>query len=148
MSETLDGRRGEPFQVVVELGKIHEFATATKSANPAYRGAPGDTPLSPATFLISAAFWHTPQSNPWHGVQRNMARVLHGEQEFVFHGEPPRAGAVLTGTSRIDRVYEKSGKRGGTMTFTEMVTEFRDQSGTLVAESRSTSIETSQPTGA
>jgi hypothetical protein len=41
-------------------------------------------------------------------------------------------------------VYEKEGKRGGTMRFTEVVTEFRDASGVLVAESRSTTIETSK----
>ena len=51
---------------------------------------------------------------------------------------------MLTGVARIDRVYEKQGKRGGTMVFTEVVTEFRDAGGRLVAESRSTLIETSK----
>jgi hypothetical protein len=148
MSESLEGRQGEPFRMVVELGKIREFARATKSTNPEYDGAPGDTPVCPGTFLISSVFWQTPESNPWAGIERNYERILHGEQEFIFHGEPPRAGTVLTGQTRIDRVYTKEGKRGGTMTFTEQVTEFRDADGNLVAESRGTSIETSQATGA
>jgi hypothetical protein len=132
--------------MVVELGKISEFARATKSRHPAYTGSPGDTPgpVSPLTFLASAVFWMTPKSSPWSGVERNWERILHGEQEFIFHGEPPRAGTVLTGVARIDRVYEKEGKRGGTMAFTEAVTEFRDVGGRLVAESRSTLIETSR----
>ena len=40
----------------------------------------------------------------------------------------------------------QAGKRGGTMIFTEQVTEFRDPSGRLVAELRSTMIETSKAT--
>ena len=34
----------------------------------------------------------------------------------------------------VDEVYEKEGKRGGTMRFAEIVTEFRDETGKLVAE--------------
>ena len=43
-------------------------------------------------------------------------------------------GAKLTTESWIDSVYEKEGKRGGTMRFAEMVTEYKDQTGTVVAE--------------
>jgi len=42
---------------------------------------------------------------------------------------------VLTAQSRIDRVYEKEGKRGGTMMLAEAVTEYRDETGRIVAES-------------
>ena len=42
MDESLVGRTGEPFTMVVELGKIREFARATKSRNPAYDGEPGE----------------------------------------------------------------------------------------------------------
>jgi N-terminal half of MaoC dehydratase len=128
-------------------GKIREFARATKSRNPAYDGQPGDNPVSPGTFLMAAAFWQGPAANPFNGIKRNFQRILHGEQEFTFHESPPRAGDVLVGTSRIDKVYEKPGKRGGSMMFTELVTEFRDPTGRLVAETRSTTIETSKPTG-
>jgi hypothetical protein len=145
-AESIEGRAGEPFTMLVELGKIREFARATKSRNSAYDGAPGDRPVSPTTFLMSAAFWTGPRSDPWVGLDRNFERLLHGEQEFVFHGEPPRAGDQLTGRSRIDRVYTKQGKRGGEMRFTETVTEYRDAAGRVVAEVRGTSIETSQAT--
>jgi hypothetical protein len=142
--ESIEGRTGEPFTMVVELGKVREFARATKSRHPAHDGAPGDRPISPTTFLMSSAFWTDDTSDPWQGLDRNLERLLHGEQEFEFHGEPPRAGDVLTGQARIDRTYTKRGKRGGEMRFTETVTEYRDAGGRLVAEVRGTSIETSR----
>ena len=74
----------------------------------------------------------------------DLRRLLHGGQEYVFHGPPPRAGVELTMQTRVDKIYEKEGKRGGTMTFVETVTEFRDPDGKLVAEARSTAIETGQ----
>jgi hydroxyacyl-ACP dehydratase HTD2-like protein with hotdog domain len=71
-------------------------------------------------------------------------RGMHAEQEYVFHGPPPRAGTRLTCRSRIAEMYDKQGKRGGTLTFVVMVTEFRDASGKLVAEARMTAVETAQ----
>lgn len=143
MDASLEGRCGDPFVMAVELGKIREFARATKSRNPSYDGVPGDTPVIPGTFLASSAFWQRRESNPLADAPVNWARILHGEQEFIFHGPPPRAGAILTGVARVDHVFEKVGKRGGTLTFIEQVVEYRDQTGRLVAESRSTAIETS-----
>ena len=146
MDTSLEGRTGKPFTMVVEAGKVREFARATKSQNPSYDGGPQGAPISPVTFLMSAQFWQSSENSPLSGVDLNWERILHGEQEFVFHGAPPRSGDVLTGQARIDRIYEKAGKRGGTMTFTEQVTEFRNASGALVAELRSTMIETSKAT--
>ena len=144
MDPSLEGRTGAPFTMAVEVGKVREFAVATKSRNPDYAGGVGDHPVIPGTFLMTATFWQSSEHSPLHGAAVNWHRVLHGEQEFVFHGEPPRAGDVLTGTTRIDRMYEKQGKRGGTMAFVETVTEFRDPAGELLVESRHTIIETSQ----
>jgi hypothetical protein len=72
-------------------------------------------------------------------------RGLHAEQEYVFHGPPPAAGTRLTGQSRVAEIYQKDGRRGGTMTFVVLVTEFRDESGRLVAEARMTGVETARP---
>ena len=126
----------DSFELRVELGKVREFARATKSANPAY--LEGEDPVSPATFLMTSAFWRDEAILPWMEADEHPERILHGEQEFVFHRSPPRAGAVLVGTSRVDRQYHKEGRRAGPMTVTEVVTEFRDAGGVLVAESRST----------
>jgi hypothetical protein len=146
MDKSIEGRSGAPFRVVVEEGKVREFARAVKSSNPAYVGEAAPA-TSPPTFLASATFWQGPEHSPWGGTRLNWERILHGEQEFIFTGPPPGAGTELTAQARIDRVFEKEGKRGGTMTFVELVTEYRDGSGGLVAEARSTIIETSQAPG-
>lgn len=133
---------GAPFTMNVELGKVREFARAVKSTNPAY--LTGDNPVSPPTFLMASAFWSGPRNAP-DLPEIDLARLLHGGQEFVFHGPPPKAGTKLIGTARHDRTYTKEGRRGGAMTFTETVTEYRDETGTLVAESRTVLIVTSKP---
>ena len=134
------GSTDESFDMVVDRSKIREFARATKSQNRAYLDDP--EPVSEPTFLMSSAFWAPPGSNLFAKVGLDLRRILHGGQEFVFHGPPPRAGTTLTVTPRIEDIYEKEGKRGGTMTFVVTVQEFRDEKGNLVAESRSTVIET------
>ena len=146
MDTSIEGNRGQPFRMVIEEGKVREFARAVKSSNAAYVGD-GPQPTSPPTFLASSTFWQGSEHSPWGGASLNWERILHGEQEFVFPGPPPAAGTELTAEARIDRVYEKEGKRGGAMTFVELVTEYRDPSGAVVAESRSTIIETSQAPG-
>jgi hypothetical protein len=139
----LVGRRGEPFEVVVETGKVREFARATRSAHLAYLDDP--EPLSPVTFLVTAALWMGPEHSAWGDARPSPARVLHGGQEFTFLGAPPRAGSRLTGVQRIDRVYTKEGRRGGAMEFVELVTEYRDPAGVEVVLVRSTVIVTARP---
>jgi hypothetical protein len=134
------GAEGTPFRMALEQGKIREYATATGSVHPEYLEV--DDPVVPAHFLTTTFFWEGDDGNPWDRVQMSPERGMHAEQEYVFHGEPPRAGTTLTCTSRIDRIYEKESKRGGTLTFVEMVTEFRDADGRLRAEARMTAVET------
>jgi N-terminal half of MaoC dehydratase len=138
MEKDMIGLTGSPFQMVVERGKVREFAKATKSSHPEYFGS---HPISPVTFLMTAVFWQDENSSPF-GSADVAADVLHGEQEFIFYGPPPSAGTVLTCQERVDNVYERLGSRGGRMKITEIVTEFRDISGNLRAETRKASIKT------
>ncbi len=64
-------------------------------------------PVVPPTFLTTMFFWEreVPGSNPWDQVKLDQTRGMHAEQEYVFHGPPPRAGARLTCQSRIEDVY-------------------------------------------
>ncbi len=133
----------KPFTMDVEAGKVREFAKAVKASNPEQLA--DDRPISTPTFLMASAFWQGPDNAPTMRSDLDLSRLLHGGQEFIFHGPPPRAGTRLTGQTRTDRTYTKEGRRGGAMTFTETVTEYRDEAGTLVAEARSTLIITSQP---
>lgn len=145
MDASLEGRTGKPFEMVVELGKVREFARAVGSSDPAYLDT--SEPVSPPTFLVTQRFWTGPEHQPLSDSAVTLERFLHGQQEFTFHGPPPRAGTRLTGVSRVDKVYHKQGKRGGTMTFADLVTEYRDEHGALVAEARATVLETSKPAG-
>ncbi len=134
------GREGTPFVHDVERGKIREFARATGSTNTEYLES--ENPPMPATFLTTQFFWQTPDSNPWKAVEFSPQRGLHAEQEYTFFGPPPQAGTRLTGTSKIANIYEKQGRQGGTMTFVEMITEYRDETGRVVAEAKMTGVET------
>jgi N-terminal half of MaoC dehydratase len=136
------GLTDEPREMPIERGKIREFAMACMTKNPEY--VENKTPVAEPTFLTTANFWSTGGTSPLAQVGIDLKRLLHGGQEYVFHGPPPRAGTELMMQTRIDKIYEKEGKRGGTMTFVETVTEFRDPDGKLVAEARSTAIETGQ----
>src|SRR3984957_10595974 len=129
----------EPVRMVGEEGKIREFARATRSRS-AEHLRPRD-PVSPVTFLACCALWMGEENSAWQGVTRDFAHVLHGEQEFTFRDPPPAAGTELIGLQSIDRTYEKTGARGGAMTFTEVVTRFRNPSSErTVVEMRSVSI--------
>ncbi len=145
VDKAAEGAEGVPFVMDIERGKIHEFARATGSDNASY--FTGDTPPSPPTFLTTQFFWEdlVAGSNPWDKVNMSQERGMHAEQEYKFFGPPPKAGTRLNCQSRIEKIYEKEGRRGGTLTFAIMVTEFRDTDGKIVAEARLTGVETAKP---
>lgn len=138
----LPRRRGS---LPVERGKIREFARACLSASPDYLLDP--RPVIPPTFLSTVNFWTDSQTALLTEVGLDPLRVLHAAQEYWFMGEPPRAGTTLDFEVRVEQVYDKAGRRGGSMTFVEIVTDFRS-SDVLVARSHSTALQTSrQPSG-
>jgi hypothetical protein len=131
------------YQVPVERGKIREFARATMSRNPDYDDAAA---VITPTFLTTARFfWEPAGQSPFRELGLDLKRALHAGEEYIFRGEPPQAGSVLSVSSHLADRYEKEGKRGGTLRFATVVTEFRDPDGTLVAEQRTTVVETSRP---
>ncbi|AFA73560.1 hypothetical protein GPOL_c25310 [Gordonia polyisoprenivorans VH2] len=137
--DPLVGRQGTPFEFPIELGKVREFCRAIKTRAPEYQ----DGAVTPPTFLMASALWQSRENSPWGDDAPNLARLLHAEQEFVFHGPPPGVGAILTGQSRIDRRYTKTRKSGGVLVFTEIVTDYRAEDR-LVAQVRQTLVETSK----
>jgi hypothetical protein len=139
-SETA-GPQAPAFTMPLERGKIREFAMATGSSSAEYLTDP--EPVIPPTFLRTAAFWTPPDAgSELHGIKLDLRRVLHGEQEYTFFGPPPRAGAELTVTRRVESVETKQGKRGGEMLVIVIVNDFSDASGRLVAQGRQTLIQT------
>lgn len=128
-------KKAESYEFVVERGAVRAFAQAMQSDNLAYEG---ENAIVPPAFLITAWRWAPDGGRAQHGIPR--ARLLHGEQEFVFHTDPPRVGDVLTVQEWVSDRFEKAGKRGGVMEFVIVTTEFRNQTGAAVAEMRSTFI--------
>lgn len=66
---------------------------------------------------------------------------LHAEQRFEYH-RPVRVGDVLTSESKPGRTWQKEGRRGGTLHFSESVTEYRNQDGELVVTATSVGVRT------
>src|SRR5712691_872994 len=140
------GKVGKPVTIRIEAGKIREFAKSLKDPNPLYYDENVAKPeiggvMAPPTFLMTLAPWDGGEGRPH--VNMDLRPVLHGEQEFEYL-KPVYAGDVLTAVTKVTDVFEKTGGRGGTMTFVVMDTEFSNQKGEKVAISRGVTIETGQ----
>lgn len=129
------------YEIEIERGKIAEFARATYTINDRYQDV--DAVIPPTFLTIANNLWRSDDAG-LAGLQIDMARVLHAEEEFCFHGRVPRAGQTLQVSTRLGNERVKEGKRGGQLRFVTIVNEFRDDSGDLVAEQVTTLVETSR----
>lgn len=111
----------------VERGAIRKFAEAVGDTTPACLRGEIAPPTFPTTFRI-----------PIPGLSYDLARVLHGAQEYRYV-RPLRAGDRLRCRSQVSDVYQRSG-RLGQMTFLILDQEGRDESGTAVFTGRTTAI--------
>ncbi|GEK81669.1 FAS1-like dehydratase domain-containing protein [Agrococcus baldri] len=128
---------GNSVEFPIERGAIQRFAAAAQSESADHQG---ERAIAPATFLMSLAQWMQPSDRVDVGFER--ARLLHGSQEFHYLGTPPRAGDRLIAQERIADRFEKTGRKGGTMRFAVVETEFRHaDTDEIVARMRSTLIE-------
>ncbi|MDA1299594.1 MAG: MaoC family dehydratase N-terminal domain-containing protein [Proteobacteria bacterium] len=69
---------------------------------------------------------------------------LHAEQHYVYHKQL-KVGDVLSATTKPGKSWEKQGRRGGKLMFSESVTEYRDQAGELVVTATSVGVRTERP---
>jgi len=148
--ERLESMVGERVRTVegftVESGKVEEFARAVGDDDPVYRDPEVaatrgfDAVPAPLTFVRTTDF---PRYRTGEGVDLGFRHehTLHGEQAYEYD-RPLVVGDALTGETAVVDAYEREGSRGGTMTFAEVETEFRDSSGERVLVSRATAIET------
>jgi acyl dehydratase len=124
------------FEFPVERGKIKEFANAICDPNPVYKDRAYarkngfQEVLMPVTFPATF-FFHLDSENAvlemTLALGMNPATSVHGETELIYN-RPVYAGETLRGEMSIGNIYEKQGKRGGTMTFVEMECNFFDES--------------------
>ena len=142
------------FDLPVDTDKVIEFAGAVGEDNPIFldpeaakqQGFPNV--LAPPTFTVTQIFQVPREERERRlGADLDYARVLHGEQEFIYE-RLPVAGETLHGTMRIAKDFLKEGKRGGHMRFVTYESRFTDDDGELVLIANYTLIETSKDANA
>ncbi len=152
----------------VESAHIAMFARSINDPNPVYYDAEyaattevGGIPAPPTFVQASAQFdpeypLRPKVDQPWFGSGREPTGIvrepgsgagggggLHAEQHYQYH-RPLLAGEVLTATTRDGERWEKQGRRGGSLQFSETITEYRNASGELVVTARSVGVRTGQ----
>ena len=158
----------------IERGHIMMFARSVGDPNPIYSDPQyaklsdiGHV-IAPPTFVQASAQFDPHYSlrprlgEPWVGstvtssgdVDRRSNVVddaprtdkctsLHAEQHYVFNRHVV-AGETLFATARPGTTWQREGRRGGTLTFTETYTDYRDASGEIAITARSVGVRTSQ----
>ena len=153
----------------VESAHIAMFARSINDPNPVYYDAQyaassevGGIPAPPTFVQASAQFdpdypLRPKFDQPWFGSGREATGIvrkpssggggasggLHAEQHYEYH-RPLLAGDVLTATTRDGDRWEKQGRRGGSLQFSETITEYRNQAGELVVTARGVGVRTGQ----
>jgi hypothetical protein len=153
----------------IEAGHIMMFARSVGDANPAYydeqaaiaAGLPGV--VAPPTFVQASAQYDADYplrpkiGEPWFGSGREptgRARGeggagggggggtgLHAEQHYEYFGVVG-PGDVLVPKERPGETWEKQGRRGGKLIFSEMITEYFKEDGELAVRARSVGVRT------
>lgn len=160
---------GDGYTFPVESSHILMFARAVGDPNPIYsdpdharKTEPGSI-IAPPTFVQASAqfnpnyFLRPKPGEPWFGSGKNptgaaprssgsgggggVGRGLHAEQHFEYHRHV-KPGDVLTPVSKPGKQWEKEGRRGGKLKFSESVTEYYDQNGELVITARGVGVQT------
>ncbi|MBF0276669.1 MAG: MaoC family dehydratase N-terminal domain-containing protein [SAR324 cluster bacterium] len=149
----------------IEAGHIMMFARSIGDENPIYHNenyakkTELGSIIAPPTFVqCSAQYdpdWHLrpKPGEAWLGSGKGPSGIsggaeseggLHAEQHFEYHRNL-LAGDVLKAETMPGKCWEKQGRRGGKLTFTEQITEYRDQKEELVVTVRSVTVKTERP---
>ena len=157
----------------VESAHIAMFARSINDPNPVYYDPEyaastelGGIPAPPTFVQASAQFdpdyvLRPKFDQPWFGSGREATGIvrdpaksggdgaakggggLHAEQHYEYH-RPLLAGDVLTATTRDGEKWEKHGRRGGSLQFSETITEYRNAAGELIVTARGVGVRTGQ----
>ncbi len=131
------GRQSAPIVYDVERGHIRRFVEALGDPNPIYvdeaaaRAAGHPRIPAPPTFAVALR-----ANDPRSGIDIDWRKLLHGEQEFVFH-RALYAGDRLTIVGRIAEAGVKQTK-AGVMDVMVLETVACDGDGARVFTARST----------
>lgn len=154
----------------IEASHVLMFARAIGDPNPVYADADyaaasevGAIPAPPTFVTASAQFdpdypLRPKPGQPWFGSGKNATGApptvpsggsggggtsLHAEQSYEYH-RPLVVGDVLHARGRTGEQWEKHG-RSGTLKFTELITEYLDESDEVVITARTVAVLTEGP---
>jgi hypothetical protein len=159
------------YRFPVDRTAILLFASAIGETNPVYwdedagRATPLGGVIAPPTFTAASVQWDPDYA--LRGVRRiptptpptreparprgeagddggggaSLTRVLHAEERYEYF-KPLHPGTTLTVSSFPGKTWEKEGRRGGTLRFSESIREFRDESGELVVRATTVGVVT------
>jgi N-terminal half of MaoC dehydratase len=154
----------------IEAGHILMFARSIGDPNPIYedaeyaQGTEVGLVIAPPTFAQASAQFDPDYplrpkiGKTWFGSGREPSGVsrgsggggsggggggtgLHAEQHFEYHRHV-RPGDLLHAETKPGKSWEKQGRRGGKLIFSEMITEYRDQDDELVITARTVGVRT------
>ena len=155
----------------IEAGHIMMFARSVGDANEIYydsdyaKTTEAGAVIAPPTFVQSSAqfdpdyFLRPKIGQEWFGSGKEATGItkkpessggggggggLHAEQHYVYHKQL-QAGDVLTATTQPGKTWEKEGRRGGKLMFSESVTEYRNEAGELVVTATGVGVRTERP---
>ena len=122
----------------IERSRLLFFAKAIGETDPVYTDAAAardagypDLP-APPTFLFGAELDSGAVFRLVEALQIPIAKLLHGEQSFVYH-RPACVGDTVTVRSKITDIYSK---KGGALEFVVKTARATNQRDELVAELR------------
>lgn len=123
----------------IERSRLQFFAKAIGETDPIYSDASvardagyPDLP-APPTFLFAAELDSGAAFRLIEDLQIPIARLLHGEQSFIYH-QPACVGDIVTVRSTVSDIYEK---KNGALEFVVKTSRATNQRDELVAEMRS-----------
>jgi hypothetical protein len=155
----------------VEAGHIMMFARSIGDANEIYYNSDYASKkgykdvIAPPTFVQASAqfdpdyFLRPRIGQEWFGSAKGPTGItqqktggggggggggLHAEQHYEYH-QPLVAGEVLTAKVLPGKTWEKQGRRGGKLMFSESITEYRNLAGELVVTARGVGVRTERP---
>ncbi|MGH7313130.1 MAG: MaoC family dehydratase N-terminal domain-containing protein [Candidatus Rokuibacteriota bacterium] len=117
LNKEIVGKEYAPFAFTVERVKIKEFARALGDLDPLYlddgvgRASPWGDIIAPPTFPITFRSEAADSAALLRDLGVDIARVLHGEQEFELF-RPLTPGETLLCRTRVVDLYEKPGRSG------------------------------------
>lgn len=138
LDKSMIGIASKPYTAQVDSERVLKFAQAIGDENTLYSDETYASETAyegitiPPTFLIALG------SSAEFPLKLDFRRMLHGEQEFIYH-HPVRIGDTLDCTMTVTDVYDREGK-SGTMQFLVLDTEMKKEDGTLAAVARNTII--------